>query len=55
MIKGRNNKRFLALIILSLLFVAGCGSSSGTANITKPFATQDASGVWIGFIGNAFA
>ena len=55
MIKGRNNKRFLAVIIVSLLFVAGCSSSNGTANITKPFATQDASGVWIGFIGNAFA
>jgi hypothetical protein len=54
MIKGRNNKRFLAVILVCLLFVAGCGSSSGTANITKPFETQDASGVWIGFIGDAF-
>jgi hypothetical protein len=55
MIIGRNNKRFLAVFIVSLLVVAGCSSSNGTANITKPFTTQDASGVWLGFIGNAFA
>ena len=54
MIIGRNNKRFLAVFIVSLLVVAGCSSSNGTANITNPYETQDASGVWLGYIGNAF-
>ncbi|MGD0821832.1 MAG: hypothetical protein ABSA71_13935 [Desulfomonilia bacterium] len=54
MIKGGNNKRFLAVFIVSLLLIAGCSSSNGTANITNPYETQDASGVWLGYIGNAF-
>jgi hypothetical protein len=54
MITGRNDKRFLAVFIVSMLFFAGCSSSSSTSMIENPYEKQDVSGVWYGWIGNAF-
>ena len=55
MIKGRNNKRLIALLFALMFFAAGCSSSNNTSGIEASYVKQDLSGVWMGYFGNNFA
>jgi len=55
MTRVRKNKGLFALLLVSMLLTAGCGSSSSnTSGINEPYEKQDISGVWWGYIRNTF-
>lgn len=55
MTKVKNNKWLFILLFMSMLITEGCSSSNSTKLIENPYEKQDISGVWVGFIGSAFA
>ena len=55
MARVRNNKCLFALLLVSMLLITGCSSSSSsTGGINEPYEKQDISGVWLGYLGNTF-
>jgi hypothetical protein len=53
MTRVRKNRGLFAFLLVSIFLTAGCGSSSSkTSGVNQPYAKQDISGVWVGYMSS---